>query len=66
MRLVDGDSIKRKNPWKDDVLRAVREEETVEAIPISWIIQWAAEHTEYGTLTIEKLLEDWRESQKGE
>lgn len=66
MRLIDADYVKRGNQWKEEVLRAVRDAPTINAIPVSWIIRWAAEHMEYGTLTIEKLLEDWRESQKGE
>ncbi|MBQ3321907.1 MAG: hypothetical protein IJH05_03570 [Firmicutes bacterium] len=63
MRLIDADAIP-----KDSMIRmALRQEPTVEAIPVSWIIQWAAEHmAEYGTLTIERLLEDWEKFRKGE
>ena len=63
MRLIDADALP-----KDSMIRmALRQYPVVEAIPVSWISRWASEHmTEYGTLTIEKLLEDWRESQKGE
>ena len=59
MRLIDADYVKRGNPWKDDVLRAVREAPTINAIPVDWLIKWAAEHTEYGTITVEKIIEDW-------
>ena len=61
MRLIDIDKIPGAF-----MIAAVAEAPEVNAIPVSWIIRWAAEHMEYGTLTIEKLLEDWRESQKGE
>ncbi len=43
---------------------AIRDAPTIDAIPVSWISRWASEHmAEYGTLTIERLLEDWEKEQ---
>ena len=63
MRLIDTDQIP-----KDSMIRmALRQYPVVEAIPVSWISRWASEHmAEYGTLTIERLLEDWEKLRKGE
>ena len=35
-----------------------------DAIPTKWIIQWAAKHIEYGTISIEEMLKDWRKEKE--
>lgn len=46
-----------------EVLKDIKAADTVDAIPVKWIIKWSAEHmTEFGTLTVERMLEDWRKS----
>ena len=57
MKLIDLDSLPKESMTRM-TLRGVAE---VDAIPISWILKWSAEHmNEYGTVTIAKMLEDWR------
>ena len=57
MRLIDLDSLPKESMTRM-TLRGVAE---VDAIPISWILKWSAEHmNEYGTYTVERLIEDWR------
>ena len=54
MKLIDVDEIPK------GMLKEICEElPRVEAIPVKWIIEWSSNHMEYGTLTIEKMLEDW-------
>ena len=45
----------------DDLISKFADETppTINAIPVDWLIKWAAEHTEYGTITVEKIIEDW-------
>lgn len=73
MKLIDADklikSIEREYQKYGDVydtyevLKDINAADTVNAIPVNWIIKWSAEHmTEFGTLTIERMLEDWRQS----
>lgn len=73
MRLIDADKLKKHYSWwKNDKQKLfdtiVDQQETIDAIPVKWIIRWSAEHmNEYGTFTIERLIEDWnayRESSK--
>lgn len=41
--------------------KTVEDAPTIDAIPVNWIIKWSAEHMEdYGTITISKMLEDWK------
>lgn len=35
-----------------------------DAIPVKWILQWAAYHMEYGTITIEQMIQDWRKEKE--
>ncbi len=57
MKLIDLDSLPKESMIRM-TLRGVAE---VDAIPISWILKWSAEHmNEYGTYTVERLIEDWR------
>lgn len=57
MKLIDLDSLPKESMTRM-TLRGVAE---VDAIPISWILKWSAEHmNEYGTYTVERLIEDWR------
>ena len=57
MKLIDLGSLPKESMTRM-TLRGVAE---VDAIPISWILKWSAEHmNEYGTVTIAKMLEDWR------
>lgn len=69
MRLIYADAVE-KITWQEpsytdplNVLTEVREKvralPTINAIPVDWLIKWAAEHTEYGTITVEKIIEDW-------
>lgn len=55
---VRADGIAQVNLLRETMM-TISKEPTVRAIPVDWIIRWAAEHTEYGTFTIEKMLEDW-------
>lgn len=70
MRLIDADKLKKHYSWWgrdsekkklfDDI---VDQQKTIDAIPVNWIIKWSAEHmTEFGTHTIERMLEDWKTS----
>lgn len=71
MRLIDANAVEEIT-WQDpsytdplNVLTEVREKvralPTIDAIPVNWIIKWSAEHMEdYGTITISKMLEDWK------
>ena len=57
MKLIDLDSLPKESMTRM-TLRGVAE---VDAIPISWILKWSAEHmNESGTYTVERLIEDWR------
>lgn len=64
-KLINADKLKRHYSWwEDDKQRLfdsiVDQQPIVNAIPVEWINKWGAEHmNELGTLTIERLLEDW-------
>ena len=57
MKLIDLDSLPKESMTR----MTLRGMPVIDAIPISWILKWSAEHmNEYGTVTIAKMLEDWR------
>ena len=65
MRLIDADILKNHYAWWEDDKQKlfddiVDQQKTIDAIPVAWIIKWNAEHMEFGTVTVEKLIEDWR------
>lgn len=68
MRLIDADKLKKHYSWwgresekKKLFDEIVNQQKVVDAIPVNWIIKWSAEHMEdYGTITISKMLEDWK------
>ena len=68
MRIIDADILKKHYAWWGDYNKdlfddIVDQQKTIDAIPVKWIIKWSAEHmTEFGTLTVERMLEDWRKS----
>ncbi len=35
-----------------------------DAIPTKWILEWSAAHMEYGTVSIEEMLKDWRKEKE--
>ena len=67
MELIDKRKLMNHYSWwgKDSEKKKlfdniVDQQPIVNAIPVDWIIKWGAEHmNELGTLTIERLLEDW-------
>lgn len=68
MRLIDAHDVIAKIEKMEtvdvvDVVESIIMSPTIDAIPVKWIIEWSAEHmTEFGTLTVERMLEDWRKS----
>lgn len=49
----------------DDIYKAVDSVEPVDAIPIKWIMEWAARYPEFVSKTIFMwMIEDWRKEQK--
>ena len=57
MKLIDLDSLPKESMTR----MTLRGMPVIDAIPISWILKWSAEHmNEFGTVTIAKMLEDWR------
>ena len=68
MRLIDADALKIHDVSPcygysiDGVTDGdIEDAPTIDAIPVNWIIKWNAEHMEdYGTITISKMLEDWK------
>ena len=64
MRLINAEKLKQHYAWWEDDRQKlfdeiVDQQKAIDAIPVDWLIQWAAEHTEYGTITVEKIIEDW-------
>lgn len=64
MRLINAEKLKQHYAWWEDDRQKlfdeiVDQQKAIDAIPVDWLLKWAAEHTEYGTITIERLLEDW-------
>lgn len=65
-RFIDADKLKNHYAWWEDDKQKlfddiVDQQKTIDAIPVAWIIKWSAEHmTEFGTHTIERMLEDWK------
>lgn len=69
MELIDKRKLKNHYSWwQDDKQKTfdsiVDQQPVVEAIPVNWIIRWNAEHMEFGTVTVEKMLEDWKNVQE--
>lgn len=67
MRLIDADALKKHYAWWEDDRQKlfdeiVDQQKAIDAIPVEWILKWSAEHMEYGTLSVERMLEDWRKS----
>lgn len=64
MTLINAEKLKQHYAWWEDDRQKlfddiVDQQKTIDAIPVDWLIKWAAEHTEYGTITVEKIIEDW-------
>lgn len=66
MRLIDADELvymtlgeDTEKPFRFVPTEFIEDAPTIDAIPVEWLIKWAAEHTEYGTITVEKIIEDW-------
>lgn len=66
MKLINAEKLKRHYAWWEDDRQKlfdeiVDQQKAVDAIPVEWIVKWSAEHlTEFGGLTVERLIEDWR------
>lgn len=68
MRLIDADELvymtlgeDTEKPFRFVPTEFIEDAPTIDAIPVKWIIEWSAEHmTEFGTHTIERMLEDWK------
>lgn len=64
MTLINAEKLKQHYAWWEDDRQKlfdeiVDQQKAIDAIPVEWLIKWAAEHTEYGTITVEKIIEDW-------
>ena len=67
MTLINAEKLKQHYAWWDDDRQKlfddiVDQQKAIDAIPVEWILKWSAEHMEYGTLSVERMLEDWRKS----
>lgn len=66
MKLIDAHDVIAKIEKMEtvdvvDVVESIIMSPAIDAIPVKWIIKWSAEHMEdYGTITISKMLEDWK------
>ena len=74
MRLIDADKITEKkmdeciDPFEaPGALYVIEKEPTVEAVPVSWIKDWAScLHFGISDLVIEKMLKDWEAEDEDE
>ena len=65
MTLINAEKLKQHYAWWEDDRQKlfdeiVDQQKAIDAIPVEWILKWSAEYMEYGTLSVERMLEDWK------